>query len=669
MSKSAAAKIALTPPQTIPLDKLKLHDGNVRHLKNGVSVESLAADIVRRGLLQSLSVRPLLDSDGQETGTYGVQAGGRRLAALQLLVKQKKLAKNAPVPCIVRNEGFVEADSLAENTEREALHPLDQFRAFASLRDKGEGEETIAAAFGVSTGVVKQRLRLANASPALLDAYEDGEITLDQLMAFCLVDNHERQEQVYAAIRTHWNKDPRSIRRMLTETAVEASDPRALFVGAEGYQAAGGFILRDLFDEDDGGWLQDVPLLERLTAEKLAAEAETIRAQEGWGWVEVAVEFPWNHERNFKALAPVAPALSEAEEAELEALASEYEEYGSRGCDDLDAAECVRAKELEALIGELEAKVPVFDEAQKAVAGILVSLREDGKLQVDRGYLRRDDAVMGVPQAGDPGEAELDAPDHNDVRPVNGNVPSATEDDDATSGLPDRLLMELTAYRSLALRHALACDANMAYLAVLHALALRLFYRYSADSSLQIEARDHLVTPFEGLGDAPPAQFMAASHKSWEQTLPDRPEELWDALARLDADDRQTLFAHCVGLTINAVHQPHQSTGGKFRHADQLATALKLDMTQYGWVTRADNFLGRLTKTQIIAAVTDAKGAETASLLLDLKKKEMAQEAERLIRGTNWLPEPLRTAQPLDEMQTEEAIPAFLDGDVLMAAE
>ena len=163
-------------PKTIPLDKLSVHEANVRQINYGVSIESLAADIARRGLLQSLSVRPILDDKGEEIGHFGVQAGGRRLRALQLLVKQKKLARNAPVPCIVRREGFVEADSLAENTEREALHPLDQFRAFASLRDKGEGEETIAAAFGVTPAVVKQRLRLANASPQLLNAYENDEI-------------------------------------------------------------------------------------------------------------------------------------------------------------------------------------------------------------------------------------------------------------------------------------------------------------------------------------------------------------------------------------------------------------------------------------------------------------------------------------------------------------
>ena len=255
MPKAAPSpKIALAAPETIPLDKLSVHEANVRQIKSGVSIESLAADIARRGLLQSLSVRPILDDKGEEIGHFGVQAGGRRLRALQLLVKQKKLARNAPVPCIVRREGFVEADSLAENTEREALHPLDQFRAFASLRDKGEGEETIAAAFGVTPAVVKQRLRLANASPQLLNAYENDEIKLDQLMAFCLIDDHKRQDEVFAAIKSHWDKGPDAIRRMLTEKTVRADDPRALFVSADAYKAAGGIIIRDLFDEDDGGY-------------------------------------------------------------------------------------------------------------------------------------------------------------------------------------------------------------------------------------------------------------------------------------------------------------------------------------------------------------------------------------------------------------------------------
>src|SRR5581483_1767740 len=120
-----------------------------------------------------------LDQAGAETGMYEVPAGGRRYRALELLVKKKRLARTAPVPCIVRTEGIPEEDSLAENVQRAPLHPLDQFRAFLALREKGQSEEEIAAAFFVSANVVHQRLRLAVVSPKLLDVYaEDDGMTL-----------------------------------------------------------------------------------------------------------------------------------------------------------------------------------------------------------------------------------------------------------------------------------------------------------------------------------------------------------------------------------------------------------------------------------------------------------------------------------------------------------
>ena len=105
------AKIVMASARDIALDKLVASDANVRRIKAGVSVEDLAEDIVRRGLLQSLNVRPELDDEGAETCRFTVTAGGRRLAALKLLVKQKRLAKNAPVPCIVKVDGIEEEDS------------------------------------------------------------------------------------------------------------------------------------------------------------------------------------------------------------------------------------------------------------------------------------------------------------------------------------------------------------------------------------------------------------------------------------------------------------------------------------------------------------------------------------------------------------------------------
>ena len=668
MTKPAPAqKLALTAPQTIPLDKLSIHDGNVRQIKAGISIETLAADIARRGLLQSLSVRPLIDDAGAETGRYGVQAGGRRLRALQMLVKQKKLAKNAPVPCIVRSEGFVEADSLAENTEREALHPIDQFRAFAALRDKGQGEDTIAAAFGVTTAVVKQRLRLANASPLLLKAYEDDELTLDQLMAFCLVEDRKRQEEVFAALGSNWNKGPNSIRRMLTEKTVRADDRRALFVGADAYKEAGGLIIRDLFDEDEGGWLQDVPLLESLVSEKLAVEAAIIKT-EGWRWIEAAVDFPWNHQRNYRALKPTAPALTDKEQAELEALMTEQGELENIETEELTEADRARFETLKHRIATLENKSAVYDDAQKAKAGAFVSLRDDGILSIERGYIRREDETARQSIAGDACNAadEDDAEFNGAASPGYQDVSGDDEDDDAA--LPDRLMIELTAYRSLALREALANDPGMAYFVMLHTLTLRLFYNYTSDTCLQVEAKHSLTSPFPGLADAPTAKAIEARHRSWQETLPERPQDLWDMLASLDTDSREALFAHCAGLTINAVYEPHVRISGKRRHADQLASALKLDMTEAGSVSRADNYLNRITKAQIIEAVREAKGDKTAELLTDLKKKDMALEAERLLDGTGWLPEPLRTPALLDE-PAADSLPAFLEDEQLQAAE
>ena len=161
---------------------------------------------------------------------FEVPAGGRRYRALELLVKQKRLAKTAPVPCIVSDstEITAEEDSLAENVHRVALHPLDQFRAFQTLREQGRSEEDIAAIFFVSVNVVKQRLRLAAVSPTLLDVYADDGMSLEQLMAFSVTAEHARQEQVWESVNKSGYDEPYQIRRLLTERAVRASDKRAL---------------------------------------------------------------------------------------------------------------------------------------------------------------------------------------------------------------------------------------------------------------------------------------------------------------------------------------------------------------------------------------------------------------------------------------------------------
>src|SRR5713101_7314291 len=321
---ASVQKIKLSPSRDIPFNKLVLSQSNVRRVKAGVSINQLAESIAQRTLLQSLSVRAVLDAGGQETGMFEVPAGGRRFRALELLVKQKRMAKTQPVPCVVREGGLGEEDSLAENVQRVALHPLDQFRAFQTLREKGLSEQEIAARFFVNPAVVKQRLKLAAVSPKLLDVYAEDKMTLEQLMAFTVTNDHARQEQVWEALARSYNKEPYYIRRQLTEGAVRAADKRAQFVGIATYEAAGGAVLRDLFEQDNGGWLQDTALLDRLVLEKLTAEAEALRA-EGWKWIEVAVEFPYGHTTRLRHLAGETVAPTEEEQASHDALRAEYD--------------------------------------------------------------------------------------------------------------------------------------------------------------------------------------------------------------------------------------------------------------------------------------------------------------------------------------------------------
>src|SRR5271157_411958 len=189
---AAVQKITLSSSRDIPFNKLVLSQANVRRVKAGVSIEELAEDIARRTLLQSLGVRSVLDEEGAETGMFEIPAGGRRYRALELLVKQKRLSKSTLIPCVVRIAGMAEEDSLAENVQRAPLHPLDQFRAFQTLRDKGLGDDEIAARFFVAPSVVKQRLRLAAVSEKLLAVYADDKMTLEQLMAFTVNTDHAR---------------------------------------------------------------------------------------------------------------------------------------------------------------------------------------------------------------------------------------------------------------------------------------------------------------------------------------------------------------------------------------------------------------------------------------------------------------------------------------------
>ena len=592
-------------------------------------------------------MRPVLDDEGNETGMYEIPAGGRRYRALELLVKRKRLPRNAPIPCIIRTDGIAEEDSLAENVQRAPLHPLDQFRAFLALREKGQSEEEIAAAFFVSVTVVRQRLRLAAVSPKLLDVYAEDGMTLDQLMSFTVNPDHERQEQVWDALQHSYNKEPFYIRRLLTEGAVRASDKRTQFVGTEAYEAAGGTILRDLFEPDDGGWLQEPPLLEKLVADKLEREADAIRA-EGWKWIEVVTELPYGYGHGLRQLSGREVPLTDEEAATRDALQAEFDDLEAEYAEAQEVPEEIdqRLGEIETALEALEDRPVVYEPGDIARAGAFVSIDSTGALSIERGYVRPEDELpIDDDEDTDGDESDrrrmTSAEEDSDTDAAAVDEP---EEDDGNRPLSDRLMTELTARRTLALREAVANDPDVAFRAALHALCLKLFYHYGFDTCLEIDAKSVLFGHTPGLADTPAAKAIDARHKAWDAQMPEDSSDLWDMLVELDSDSRQALFAHCIGLTINAVHQPYDRRPKALRHAGRLASAVALDMAAAGWKPTVDAFLGRVTKARILDAVREAKGDKPAERMAHLKKAEMAKEAERLLDGTGWLPEPLRTA-------------------------
>lgn len=631
----ALIPVELNPPVSIPLEKLVLSDQNVRQIKSGISIEALAESIARRSLLQSLSVRAVVDESGAETGLYEVQAGGRRLRALQLLVKQKRLAKTALIPCIIKTGGLSTDDSLAENSDREQLHPLDQFRAFASLVSSGQSDQEIAAAYGVSTAVVKQRLRLASASDNVLTAYADDAISLDQLMAFCVSTDHARQGEVLDLITEgRTNSASYSIKRLMTESAVEADDPRARFVGLESYLEAGGTIIRDLFDEEESGWLQDPALLMRLVSEKLESARLEVMKQ-GWKWAQTFLETPYGIKRDLRQLQPLSDALSETDQTTYDTLAAEYDTFIDALDDDgADEKTKKRLDELEDTLAAFENKPPEFSAEDMARAGVLLMVSHKGMLSIEYGFVKaEDDAVE--PESASP-NTEEDDDELDDSSSVDHHMGGA-----AGKPLPERLVQDLTSYRTVALRNAVAKNVELAFLAALYAFVASTFYHRSSESCLQLSVRDSFPSSAPGLRDWQPSADIEKRHALWEQRLPEAFSELWAGLDQLSLDDKNRLFAHCVSLSVNAVREPRQPRAA-LRHADLLADALTLDMTSAGWVTTVDTYLGRVTKDQILEAVREAKGDRAARLIEHLKKDKMAGEAERLLADTRWLPAVLR---------------------------
>lgn len=633
----------------VPLSRLVLRPTgrNVRKTPR-MSIPELAASIQRVGLLQNLIV--IAAADGEH---YEVVAGGRRLAALKLLAKKHRIPKEWEVPCLLVADGTARTASLTENVQREAMHPADQFEAFAALVAEGRPVEDIAADFSVTPLVVQRRLKLANVSLRLMADYRADAVTLDQLMALAITDDHAAQESAFYDAPT-WQRHPSNLRERLTEREIDAyRHPLVRFVGLDSYEQAGGGVRRDLFAEGDAGvYLTDAALLERLAQDKLAGIAAEVRS-EGWAWVDATPGVTHADLHAFQRAPRERREPTKREAQRIEKLQAKMQEVGEALDAALNAKDEEKADALQEegeSLGEqlqaLEDGLQDYSATVKAAAGAIVSIDRNGETAIHRGLLR---------------EAEAKALRTLErLRQGFGSEGAENDDDGDTAeeaqppAMSDRLAQRLSAHRTASLQIEVARHPQAALAALVHGMVQAVLQKSHYGQDLPLGVRLTVQDRLEGMApdwpESSAAMALRELQQAWAGKLPEDSGELFAALLAMEQGELVKLLAVCVASTVDVVTPrttPRQPGG-------ELAQAVGLDMAAW-WQPTAEGYFRHVPKAAILQAVGEY-APEHVSRLAKLKKADIACEAERLADGTGWMPAIFKT-EGVREDAPEEGLP------------
>ncbi|MDP3086083.1 MAG: ParB/RepB/Spo0J family partition protein [Rubrivivax sp.] len=630
---------------SVPLSSLVPSRFNVRRHSLG-QVEELAALIEAQGLLHNLVVTEQVVGRGRaRKPKFAVAAGERRRRAMLLLQQRGRLPKGHEVLCeLVPPERALEV-SLAENSGREAMHPADEFDAFKALIGEGKGVEDVAARFGVSVLTVQRRLRLSALSPKLLALYREDGINLDQLMALTLSDDHAVQERMWFDAQP-WDRTPIALRRRLTAGEVEAAGSALVrFVGIEAYEAAGGVVRRDLFDDGQSRFLSDPALLERLATETLEALASTVR-DEGWSWVEARLSVDSQALRQFAPCANGTREPTAAEQEELDALAQRSAELDqqAQALDDApewsaDEAELIDLEEqdIEARCKALHEALKIWTPEAKAHAGVIVTINRVGDVEVIRGLVRESDrkasAAVTRPASGtDAGDAEQSA---------DGALSAPATPERGVPCCSDALTKRLAAHRTMALQAMLAQNTAVALASLLHVFVLRIFggddSRMGSALRLSPQMSAHaLEAAADDLNASPAWKAVQQAKEAWCARLPERQDAWLGWLIALSQGEQIDLLALCSALTVNAL-----PGAGAPAHADAIAAAVGLDMADW-WEPTAEGYLKHVPKARIVQALKEAGPDLAGGGVEAMKKESLVIAAASRLAGKRWLPGPLR---------------------------
>lgn len=619
--------------QMIRYSDLVVSPRNVRKRKEGI--DTLAASIGTEGLLQNLVVIPI------EGGKFEVIAGERRRRAIGKLVKAKTWARDVEVPCIIRTGSEATGISLIENTERKAMHPADAYRAFAKLQSEGYDETAIANRYNYDPREVRKLLALGNLSPKVLNALAADKIDVATARAFTLTDDHKRQDAVLRKAST-----AHDVRRLMTDAKASTTSRQFRFIGAEAYEEAGGTYTRDLFAKDGEGYANDAELLADMVDVKLETLAAEARA-DGWGTVIAAQQTPhesyqWHriYPREQIGLAPEAVAELDALNAQIDALMEGMDE-------DFDPEDDPEIAELSLRRDEIEAAAAFTFSAEAKASGIL---------------------VITIDHAG-----EADATAYSKRLPSSGSSgpkpPRALYDQKMTEDLSKvcTSALQVEVFENPALARCVLIDALLpivaeTYMIPAHAVLLRAADRLQGETGFDINLTEILSV-----------QDRMASTLA---QVPEDAAERFDWLLAQDDAMLERLQAYCTAALIDAT-TPKFASADRIASANRIARASGLDMAKH-WDGGID-FYSRLSRKAILAALTEACGADAAQNCEKMKKDALAQAAVERISGRGWLPPALRTpadagealddpAPDADEADAGDHAENLADGDFAQAA-
>ena len=619
-----SALLAQTEEVSVPLASLIKSPLNVRTVPySAESVSELADSIKGVGLLQNLVVHALPGD------RHGVAAGGRRLAALNMLAERGIIPADWPVRVKIIPQELATAASMTENGHRRDMHPAEQIAGFRAMVQEGKTPAQIGDLLGYSPRHVQRMLKLADLAPVILDALAEDLITTEHCQALALENDTARQVQVFeAACQSGWGGKPevQTIRRLVTESEVAvAGNTKFRFVGADAFSPDE--LRTDLFSDDEGGYV-DCVALDAALLEKLQAVAEHLREAEGWEWCAGRME-PVGECREdagtYRCLPEPEAVLTEAEEERLNELMTRYDALENQ-CEESDLLEA------EMKLMRCMAKVRAWTPEMRAGSGVVVSWRY-GNVCVQRGVQLR---------------SEDDAADDADrTEQVQEKAPVEE------ISLP--LLTKMSSERTLAVQAALMQQPDKSLALLAWTLCLNVFGSgaYSKPAQISLECKHYSLT-----SDAPSgkdgAAFLAlmAEKARLAALLPEGWSRDMTTFLSLSQEVLLSLLSFCTACSIHGVQtREHGHTSRS--PLDSLETAIGFHMRDWWQPTKA-NFFGHLKKPQIIDALNDAGLSGAARDAEKMKKGDAAEHAEFHMKDNRWVPGWMCTPRPQAETETTE---------------